>query len=75
MSFLKGWKMKSPTATMPNTVQPISAFNPSGMQSQMTTPETDNLKTVSPVATGMSKFRGLKRLMAKDRNMFKESKD
>lgn len=71
MSFLSGWKMKkTPGATSSN----ISALNPSKLQAQVT-PEQNIVASVKPADNQMTKFNGLKRRLAKDRNLFKESKD
>lgn len=68
MGVLSGWKLKKSPGSN------ISALNPSKMQSQIT-PEQNIVESVKPVANQMTKFNGLKRRLAKDRNLFKESKD
>lgn len=71
MSFLGGWKLKKAPGSMSSSV---SALNPSASQTQIT-PEQNIVTSVKPADNQMTKFNGLKRRLAKDRNLFKESKD
>jgi formylmethanofuran dehydrogenase subunit D len=67
MDFMKSWKMKPASGN-------VAALNPEKVKKMMT-PEEDPVKSASVAETQMPKFKGLKRHLAKEKNLFKQSKD